>query len=79
MSPRYAPILFGFLLSGFMSFIVSGISSARALGVTAEALSAWLPSAWLFSWAVAFPAVLVAAPMVRRIVTRLTARAEPRG
>lgn len=79
MNPRYAPILFGFLLSGFMSFLVSGISSARALGFSAEAAAAWLPTAWLFSWAVAFPAVLVAAPMVRRIVARLTRQAERRG
>ena len=29
---RYALILFGLLLSGFMSLIVSGLSTARALG-----------------------------------------------
>ena len=27
---RYAPILFGFLLSGMMSFLVSGLSTFRA-------------------------------------------------
>ena len=30
--PKYAPMLFGLILSGLMSFLVSGISTVRALG-----------------------------------------------
>jgi hypothetical protein len=66
------PILFGLLLSGFMSLIVSGIATVRAIGLPADIVFKWL-TAWVGSWAVAFPAVLVVAPMVRRIVTQLTA------
>lgn len=70
MHPRYAPILFGLLLSGLMSLVVSGIATLRALGLVDGFPGLWM-SAWLSSWAVAFPAVLVIAPVVRRFVTRL--------
>ena len=64
---RLEPIAFGFLLSGLMSLIVSGVSTALALGVGGDFPVLWL-SAWLPSWAIAFPAVLVVAPFVRRIL-----------
>lgn len=69
---KYAPVVFGFVLSGLMSFIVSGISTVRALGPEDALVGTWLVS-WLTSWAVAFPTVLVVAPITRRIVARLTA------
>ena len=67
-----APYVFGFLLSAFMSFIVSGIATLRVLGFATGALQSWMLS-WLSSWAVAFPVVLVVAPLVRRIVAYLVA------
>ena len=69
---RFAPVLFGFILSGLMSFIVSGLSTARALGLSADLPLVWMPN-WAISLAVAFPTVLVVAPITRRIVARLTA------
>ena len=66
---RHAPILFGFILSGLMSCIVSGLSTLRALGLE-EFLGNWMGN-WAISWAVAFPVVLVMAPIARRIVARL--------
>lgn len=71
---RFAPIVFGFILSGLMSCIVSGIATLRALGVTPDFLSNWMTS-WSYSWMVAFPVVLVVAPVTRRLVARLV-RAE---
>ncbi|MBX9960772.1 MAG: DUF2798 domain-containing protein [Burkholderiaceae bacterium] len=67
---RYAPVLFGFILSGLMSLVVSGISTFRAIGLGGDFLHFWL-SAWVAAWAVAFPLVLVVAPLTRRIVQRL--------
>lgn len=67
---RYAPILFGFILSGLMSCIVSFISTLRALGPVDGMFGAWMTS-WGFSWAVAFPVILFMAPITRRLVTRL--------
>ena len=71
MHPRFAPFLFGFLLSGMMSFIISGIATFRAMDAIDGFFGLWM-SAWMPSWAVAFPTVLVVAPVVRRLVARLT-------
>jgi hypothetical protein len=69
-------LVFGFILSGLMSLIVSGISSARVYGLDRiqESIgafaAAWL-NAYLSSWVVAFPVVLIIAPLVRRIVHKI--------
>ncbi|WP_299027038.1 DUF2798 domain-containing protein [uncultured Sulfitobacter sp.] len=70
---RFAPVLFGFILSGLMSCIVSGIATSRVLDSGSAFVPAWMTS-WMFSWAVAFPTVLVVAPITRRIVARLVAK-----
>lgn len=68
---RFANILFGFLLSGMMSFIVSGIATVRAAGLVNGFFGLWM-SSWVPSWMVAFPTVLLVAPFTRRLVARLT-------
>lgn len=67
---RFAPVLFGFLLSGMMSLIVSGLSTFRALGLVDGFALIWAGN-WAVSWATAFPVVLVVAPITRRLVARL--------
>jgi hypothetical protein len=67
---RLEPIVFGFILSGLMSLLVSGIATVRITGPGAGFLGEWMTS-WLSSWLVAFPAVLVVAPLARRLVARL--------
>ncbi|WP_135449399.1 DUF2798 domain-containing protein [Tabrizicola caldifontis] len=67
---RLAPILFGFVLSGLMSLIVSGLSTFRAVGLVHGFPILWLCN-WAVSWAIAFPTVLVVAPLTRKIVARL--------
>ncbi|MES2666762.1 MAG: DUF2798 domain-containing protein [Pseudomonadota bacterium] len=67
---RFAPVVFGFILSGLMSCMVSGIATLRALGLNPGFFGEWMGS-WATSWAVAFPVVLVVAPFTRRVVTRL--------
>ena len=67
---RYEHILFGLILSGLMSCIVSGIATVRAAGLIDGVFALWI-QAWLTSWAVAFPVVLFIAPITRRIVQRL--------
>jgi len=68
---RFAPLLFSALLSAIMVGIVSAFVLA-----TSQEFSAGLPAHWLKSclttWPVAFPTVAVVAPVVRRIVGRLT-------
>lgn len=69
---RFAPILFGLILSGLMSLMVSGISTALGFGLADGFVGRWIVGAWLPSWAVAFPAVLLVAPLTRRLVAALT-------
>jgi len=69
-SKKYETVLFGFLLSGLMSFIVSGISTYRALGLAGDFPAHWV-GAWFAAWMVAFPVVLFAAPFTRRAVQYL--------
>jgi phosphate/sulfate permease len=68
---RFAPILFGFILSGLMSAIVSAIVTARVLDAGSPFIWQWFRS-WISSWLVAFPAVLLIAPLTRRLVGKLT-------
>jgi hypothetical protein len=70
---RFAPALFGFILSGLMSLLVSGLSTYRSIGPVAGFLGLWMLS-WLTAWAVAFPVVLLVAPMARRAVEALVQR-----
>ena len=73
---RFAPALFGLVLSGLMSLLVSGIATLRAVGLVDGVLALWMTN-WLSSWVVAFPAVLVVAPLARRLVARLTVPPQP--
>ncbi len=70
MPARYAPIAFGFVLSGLMSFLVSGITILRNAGFVDGFFGMWI-GAWLPAWLVAFPVVLVVGPIARRIVNRM--------
>ena len=67
---KFAPALFGLILSGLMSLLVAGISTYRAVGLGDGFAGVWI-SAWLTAWLVAFPVVLVVAPLARRAVTLL--------
>lgn len=68
---RFAPLLFGALLSAVMVAIVSGF-----VLVTTQGIHPGLPAQWLRScvttWPVAFPTVTVVAPWVRGVVGRMT-------
>jgi hypothetical protein len=68
---RAAPLLVPLLLSVVMTCVVSAVATLRALGFSAEAASRW-PEAWGLSWLIAFPTLLVALPLVRRVVGALT-------
>jgi len=66
---RFEHPLFALLLSGLMSLLVSGVATWSALGGHGGFAAKWL-GAWLHSWLVAFPAVMVVAPLVRKVVVR---------
>ena len=51
---RCAPALFGLILSGLMSLLVSAISTLRAAGPGADWLPLWI-GAWLTAWLLRAP------------------------
>ena len=69
---RYAPILFGALLSAIMVAIVSAVVLALNQGIHQGFLGQWLRSC-VTTWPVAFPTVTLVAPWVRRVVGGMTA------
>ncbi|HUP29256.1 MAG TPA: DUF2798 domain-containing protein [Usitatibacter sp.] len=69
---RFAPILFGALLSAVMVAIVSAVVLAVNQGIQQGFAWQWLRSC-LTTWPVAFPTVTLVAPWVRRLVGRMTA------
>ncbi len=68
---RYAPILFGALLSGLMVMLVSAFVLATSQGIGPGFLGLWIRSC-LKTWPVAFIAVTLLAPVVRKVVARMT-------
>jgi hypothetical protein len=69
---RFAPIVFGALLSAVMVAIVSAFVLATTQGFTSGFGLQWLKSC-AATWPVAFPTVTLIAPWVRRAVGRVTA------
>jgi len=67
---RYAHVLFAFLMSMSMACIMSGILTALLVGF-ADFFTHWL-HAFLLAWVIAFPAIMVVAPAVKKVADRLT-------
>ena len=69
---RFAPIVFGALLSAIMVAIVSAFVLLTTQGFHPGFAMQWLESC-ATTWPVAFVAVTLIAPWVRRVVARITA------
>jgi hypothetical protein len=54
----------------FMSLVISGVLVLVNLGYTDTFITLWA-NAWWKAWIVAFPAVLVIIPNVRKIMTKI--------
>jgi hypothetical protein len=54
-----------FFLSVVMTCVISGVSSLRAVGLSAAFLPLWLGS-WSLSWVFAYPTLLLVLPLARR-------------
>jgi len=70
LSAKYATVVIPFILSFLMSGLISLINIIHNIGFVDHLATVWV-SAWFFSWCVAFPAVLILLPIVRRITARL--------
>ncbi|MBO9412051.1 MULTISPECIES: DUF2798 domain-containing protein [Ruegeria] len=64
---RFAHALFGLIMSGLMSCIVTGIATVKAVGFGPTTLGDWFGS-WAFCWPIAFLVILSLGPFVKRMV-----------
>lgn len=67
---KFEAPLFGLILSGLMSLLVSGIATLKNAGFSPAFAGQWT-SAWLMAWLIAFPVVMVVAPFTRKVVKAL--------
>jgi hypothetical protein len=51
--------------SFFMTFLVSGVATYRALGYVDGVFAMWMTS-WAIAWVIAFPTMFFMMPVVRR-------------
>jgi hypothetical protein len=68
---RFAPIVFGALLSMIMVAIVSAFVLATSQGIQPGFLAQWWKSC-LTTWPMAFVTVTIVAPLVRKVVAKVT-------
>lgn len=69
---RYAPKLLAFFTSLIMSFLMSMVITFLNLGWVEDFLARWM-YAWVTSFLIAFPIILLVLPIARSIVARITA------
>ena len=69
MVPRkYQKLVFAFFMSLLMSCIMSFVISVFNVGLVSDIVLVWL-KAWAFAFAVAFPTIVMVAPLVHKLVT----------
>ncbi len=68
---KYTGLLFAFVMSLLMAFLMSGVLTAVFVGVDGQFIAHWM-NGFIHAWPIAFPAILVVAPLVRKIVASLT-------
>lgn len=69
INKKYEFYIFSFIVTMFMSFIISGILIVVNLGFVNKFLFIWL-SAWWKAWIVAFPSVLFIIPFVKKVMAK---------
>jgi len=67
---KYQSVVFAFFMALLMSCLMSLVITVHNIGVVPDLLWIWL-DAWAFAFVVAFPSVMLVAPLVRRLVSVL--------
>lgn len=70
IEPKYQKIVFAFLMALIMSCIMSFVISVFNVGLHGQIVQVWL-KAWAFAFVVAFPTIMVVAPIVKTLVILL--------
>lgn len=69
---RFAPVLNALLMAVILPFFMTFVVSVVNMGFTERLAAAWMRT-WFIASVAAFPLILVLAPLIRRLVGRLTA------
>jgi hypothetical protein len=72
--PKYQSVVFAFFMALLMSCLMSLVITVHNIGLVPNILYIWL-DAWAFAFVVAFPAVMLVAPVVRKLVVKLIRQA----
>lgn len=72
---RWRNTVFAFVMAALMSFLMSAAITALNLGFPPDFFARWM-TAWFPAWAIATPAVLIVAPIARRLTNRWLVEAE---
>lgn len=67
IAKKYTPYVFSFFMALLMSCLMSLVISIFNVGFVDEIILIWL-KAWAFAFCVAFPAVIIVSPVVKRLV-----------
>jgi hypothetical protein len=73
VSVKYLHQVQAALLSGFMSFIMSGAITFINLGWLDHFFFIWI-HAWLVAYAIAFPTILLVFPIARKLAMKIAAK-----
>lgn len=73
VSIKYLHQVQALLLSGFMSFIMSGAITFINLGLVSNFIEIWF-HAWLVAYAIAFPTILVVFPFARKLAMKIASK-----
>jgi len=68
---KYSALLFAFLMSLLMALIMSAMLTAVFADISHDFFTHWR-NGFIHAWPIAFPAVLIIAPLVRKMVAALT-------
>ena len=66
---RWQPLVFAAFMSFFMAFCMAGILTLVNIGWVEGFFGKWL-RAFLIAWPIAFPLVLLFAPLTRKLLAR---------
>ena len=66
ISRKYQPIVFAFFMALLMSCLMSFVVTTFNVGLVDNLISIWL-KAWGIAFSVAFPTIIVVAPIVRKL------------
>lgn len=70
---KYLFLVQSLLVSGFMSFMVSGVITYLNLGFIQNFFSVWI-NAWLIAYAIAYPAILIIFPFAKKLSLKLCSK-----